>query len=97
MKTGTKYIITEGCYSDYGITDSFVALKTFSFDKALARWLAAHGDNGDFGYSDGQTIHDFLEWLRSEGYVAEEKLHEVHIGDYGRPDEMSANDAGDEP
>jgi hypothetical protein len=97
MKAGTRHIITTGEYSDFGIRDSFVVLKDFSFDKALAGWIAVHGDDGEFSYEKGKTEQDFLDWLRSSGYVADEPLSEVHLSDYSRPTTTPAEDAGDEP
>ena len=33
MKKGDRFIVTTGEYSDYGIRDSIVVLKTFSFHR----------------------------------------------------------------
>ena len=97
MKTGDRFIVTTGEYSDYGIRDSFVVLKDFSFDLALERWLKAHGDDGHFGYDAGQSDQDFLASLRADGYVGDEPLNKVHLADYSRPAPTPAKDAGDEP
>ena len=97
MKVGQRYIVTTGEYSDYGIRDSFVVLRDFSFDKALARWMDKHGDAGDFSYDPGHSEQDFLANLRAEGFVADDKLNEVHLSDYSRPNENPAHDTGDEP
>jgi hypothetical protein len=101
MKTGDRFIVTTGEYSDYGIRDSFVVLKDFSFDLALARWLKVHGDatygEPQFGYDQGQSEQDFLAWLRVQCFVKDEKLNEVHLCDYSRPEPTPAQDAGDEP
>ena len=96
MKTGDRFIVTTGEYSDYGIRDSFVVLKDFSFDLALKRWLSEHGDDGKFGYT-GQSDQDFLASLRTDGYVIDEKLNEVHLCDYSRPEPSPAKDMADEP
>ena len=85
MKVGQRFIITTGEYSDYGIRDSFVVLKTFSFDEALSEWFGKHGDERAFGYEAGQGDQDFLKSLRERGLVADEPLNEVHLHDYGRP------------
>ena len=97
MKTGDRFIVTTGEYSDYGIRDSFVVLKDFSFDLALKRWLSGHGDGGNFGYDTGQSDQDFLASLRADGYVADEKLNEIHLADYSTPETDPANDEVDEP
>jgi len=100
MKKGQRYIITHDQYSDYGICDSFIALKNFSFDKTLREWLLEHGcteysEKRTFGYAEGQSQQDFLEHLRREGLVADEPLNEVHIAEYGNPKEHPADDEGD--
>ena len=97
MKKGQRVIVTTGKYSDYGIRDSFVVLKDFSFDKALARWLEKNSDDGLFSYDESNDEQAFLESLRKRGYVADEKLNEVHLSDYSRPESTPANDEGDEP
>jgi hypothetical protein len=70
MKKGEKFIVTTGEYSDYGIRDSFVVLKTFSFDAALRRWLEKHGNDGEFAYGHGEQ--EFLTSLRADGFVADD-------------------------
>jgi hypothetical protein len=97
MKTGDRFIVTTGEYSDYGIRDSFVVLKDFSFDLALKRWLSEHGDGGNFGYGHGQSDQDFLASLRADGYVADEKLNKIHLMDYYRSEPDPAKDEVDEP
>jgi hypothetical protein len=97
MKAGERYIITTGEYSDYGIRDSFVVLKTFSFDAALETWISKNGDDGSFSFETGKDEQSFLAWLRSEGYVADETMREVHLADYSRPNTTPAKDRGDEP
>jgi hypothetical protein len=96
MKTGQRFIVTTGEYSDYGIRDSFVVLRDFSFDKALARWIDKHGDDGMFSYEGGRDEQAFLASLRAEGLVADEMLNEIHLCDYSRPATDPAKDAGDE-
>lgn len=101
MKKGQRYIVTTGEYSDYGIADSFTALKDFSFDRALKRWLDKNGlkvpgsAQKQFSYT-GPTEHDFLASLRTDGYVTDEPLAEVHMSDYGRPNMNAADDSADE-
>ena len=97
MKKGDRFIVTTGEYSDYGIRDSFVVLKTFSFDLALQRWIEKHCDDGEFGYDSGQGEQDFLASLRADGYVADEAINQVHLANYSRPEVAPAKDAGDEP
>jgi hypothetical protein len=97
MRAGQRFIVTTGEYSDYGIRDSFVVLKTFSFDRALARWLKAHGEDGNFGYGQGNGEQDFLADLRAQGCVADDTLNEVHLSDYSRPETSPAKDDADEP
>lgn len=96
MKAGERYIVTTGEYSDYGIRDSFIVKRTFSFDLALERWLKEYGDDGSFGYAGGQSEQDFLAWLRSEGFVEDEKLNEVHLANYSQPEPAPAKDAADD-
>lgn len=93
MKKGERYIITTGEYSDFGITDHFVALKTFSFDLALKRWL---NGRDEFEYTEGRREHDFLAWLRTEGLVEDIPLNQVHLADYSTPCKDSAGDVADE-
>ena len=39
-----------------------------------------------YGWSDrGWSDQDFLASLRADGYVADEKLNEIHLGDYSPP------------
>jgi hypothetical protein len=95
MKAGQRFIITTGEYSDFGIRDSFVVLKTFSFDRALARWLKMNGRDGEFYFDASEQ--DFLEYLRAQGYVADDGLNQVHLSDYSRPGPNPANDESDEP
>lgn len=100
MKKGQKIIVTHGEYSDYGIADSFVVLRDFSFDKALAAWLKEHCPPTDgivyFGYGSADSEQAFLQSLRAGGFVADEPLNEVHLSDYGRPTENPAEDAEDD-
>ncbi len=96
MKAGQRFIVTTGEYSDYGIRDAFVVLKDFSFDKALERWIEAHGDDGSFTYEDGRDEQAFLASLRTDGFVADEPLNVVHLSNYSRPEPSPAKDAGDE-
>ena len=98
MKKGDRFIVTTGEYSDYGIRDSFVVLKDFSFDQALLRWLNVRGGvDGSFGDGPGHGEQDFLASLRTNGYVADENLNTVHMANYSRPEPSPANDSGDEP
>ena len=97
MKTGERFIVTTGEYSDYGIRDSFVVLKDFSFDLALAEWIKKNSDDGSFSYDRGKTEQDFLQSLRASGMVADEKWNEVHLSDYSRPEPSPAQDMADEP
>lgn len=99
MKKGQRYLITSGDYSDYDITDYFVALKDFSFDAELDAWLVKHpdefGSSRAFGYGPDNNEHAFLKSLRDRGLVADEVLNEVHISDYGTAEKSPANDRGD--
>ena len=97
MKKGDRVIVTTGEYSDYGIRDSFVCLKDFSFDKTLAEWIKKYGDEGNFGYAEHNDEQAFLSRLRTDGLVADEKLNQVHLCDYGTPTTDPAKDAEDEP
>jgi hypothetical protein len=96
MKKGQRFIVTTGEYSDYGIRDSFIVLKDFSFDKALERWIDKHGDDGSFSYEDSRDEQAFLASLRAEGLVADEQLNVVHLCDYSRPAVNPAKDAIDD-
>lgn len=95
MKTGQRFIVTTGEYSDYGIRDSFVVLRDFSFDATLKAWLAKHGDDGAFGYGTGNGEQDFLASLRAHGLVADEQLNTVHLANYSTPELDPARDAED--
>ena len=101
MKKGQRYIVTIDEYSDYGIRDSFTALKNFSFDKTLREWLEAHGitkkfsNKLQFGYGKDDDEQAFLTYLRSQGFVADEPLNKVHLASYGTPEEKPANDEED--
>lgn len=102
MKTGDRFIVTTGEYSEPGILracirDSFVVLKDFSFDLALKRWLSEHSADGNFGYDSGQSDQDFLASLRADGYVADEKLNGIHLANYSTPETDPAKDEVDEP
>lgn len=96
MKKDQRFIITTGEYSDYGIRDSFVVLRDFSFDKTLATWIVEHGDNGNFTFETGRDEQSFLTYLRDVGLVADETLNEVHLASYSRPEINPANDADDD-
>jgi|SRR5208282_3887539 len=94
---GQRFIVTTGEYSDYRIRDSFMVLKDFSFDKALASWIGTNGDDGTFSYEDGKTEQDFIQSLRTLGLVRDEPLNKVHLCNYSRPEPSPAKDIGDEP
>jgi hypothetical protein len=64
---------------------------------ALARWIKKHGNGGSSSYEDGKGEQAFLAWLRTVGYVVDDKLNEVHLCDYSWPDLDAAKDKGDEP
>lgn len=105
MKTGERFILTAGEYSDFGTVAVIVADRDFSFDLALARWLMEFGDGDEgcgiegklFGYDEADDTDAFIKWLASEGLArADAGTRVVHVADYRRPILGCAGDADSE-
>lgn len=88
MKKNTLFVMTTGCYSDFGISAIFYAQRDFDLDALLSSWLDAHPEQKEkYHFSP----YDFQDWLEKEGYVAVGNLPVVHLGEYGEaPDSPEA-------
>ena len=85
LKAGQLVVITEGCYSDYGITGFFVALQTFKPMGLFAEYMAAHPEQAkDYQFSAEQ----FLAYLLSKGLLLEIQYANLHMGDYSKAGEV---------
>lgn len=85
MKTGTIFILTEGEYSDYGISATLRALKDFDFDAELMDVVKAQQD-ADWEPGDTLRIETFraIEALEQKGFVEHVRIPELHVGSYGQ-------------
>ena len=85
-KGGLLLTISEGCYSDYGITGFFVCLQTFKPMALLAEYMAAHPDQAkDYSFKS----ETFLQSLLAKGLLLEISYATLHLGDYSRAGEVS--------
>jgi hypothetical protein len=93
LKAGQLLTISEGCYSDYGITGFFVALQTFKPMALHAEYMAAHPEQAkDYSFSSEQ----FLAFLLSKGLLLEISYATLHLGDYSRAGEVSFTPLNDD-
>ncbi len=79
MKTGDRYILTAGEYSDYCIHAVVVALQDFNWDETVAAIEAAAGDN-TYGFEH------ITDALIAQGFVKNDDAFTLHLGDYSRAD-----------
>lgn len=85
LKAGQLLTISEGCYSDYGITGFFVALQTFRPMEVFAEYMAAHPEQAaDYRFNSEQ----FLAFLLSRGLLLEIQYATMHMGDYSKAGEV---------
>ena len=99
IKMGTILVITEGCYSSYGITAYYRAAKKFNPDDVVNTYIQEFGD--DAGYKDDAKfytpvdqlkwrgrVEDCLRYLSDKGYIelldGDDAPRELHMGEYGR-------------
>ena len=92
LKAGQLLMISEGCYSDYGVTGFFVALETFKPLELRTEFIVAHQEqDGDYHFR-GET---FVAFLIRKGLLLEITHATLHLGNYSRASEMEFTPLGD--
>lgn len=92
LKAGQLLTISEGCYSDYGITGFFVALQTCKPMALHAEYMAAHPEQAqDYSFSSEK----FLAFLLARGCLLEIQYATLHLGDYSRAGEVTFTPIGE--
>jgi hypothetical protein len=85
LKAGQLLVISEGCYSDYGITGFFVCLTTFAPMALHAEYMLAHPEQAaDYSFSS----ESFLQFLLGKGLLLEISYATLHLGGYSRAGEV---------
>ncbi len=92
IQIGDLVLLSEGKYSDYGILDTFRALKDFDTSDVIREFMAKEYPDYDPDYDPEDweesrpEYEDLQKWVISVGYVEELKTVEWHIGVYGQFD-----------
>ena len=81
-KTGDVLLLTSGCYSDYSVIDTCVALEDFCWREQLAEFSAVENKDGKRWWFDSIKFVSFLQRKRLIDTIA---YSEVHLGEYGEP------------
>jgi hypothetical protein len=92
LKAGHLLMVSEGCYSDYGVTGFFVALATFKPLELRTEFLAAHPEQEEMYRFRGET---FMAFLIRKGLLLEITHASLHLGDYSTVKEMSFTPVGE--
>jgi hypothetical protein len=86
LKAGQLLVISEGCYSDYGITGFFVCLTTFAPMALHAEYMLAHPEQAtEYRFRS----ESFLQFLLGKGLLLEINYATLHLGDYSSAGEVT--------
>lgn len=92
MKIGDCYILTEGCYSDYGICAVLVALCDFDWDKTVEEIVTASQNDDETAVFVSTTT--IIDTLIARGLVKhDDKIVQLHMGEYGNRNERAEANA----
>lgn len=82
---GTVILFTQGCYSDYGLCGEVVTLKVCNLPELVLAYKATLALKIDRSREDPS---DFVAWLVMHGWAAPLESSTVHLGDYGRVQDL---------
>jgi hypothetical protein len=83
ISKGTLFLLTSGCYSDYGIMMSARALQDFNLDEVGKAFIAAYVPLETVWGSLRPSPDDFPAYLTAQGLIEDADLQEYHCGEYG--------------
>lgn len=79
FKAGDRFVASEGCYSDFHIVGTFIALADFD----MAEQAETHRKTVPPGFV---ATGSFLPKLVTLGLVRDDDIREIHLGCYGELD-----------
>lgn len=85
IKAGETLAISQGEYSDYSVLGVFEVLQDFNPDDIRKEYLAQNPEQKKpYGFNEEQ----FLATLAGKGILKDIPYVELHLSDYGNPNEM---------
>jgi hypothetical protein len=79
FKKGDRFVACEGCYSDFNIVGTFIALADFDMEEQAERHRQATP-------KAFVAARSFLPGLVAAGLIQDDNIREVHLGCYGELD-----------
>ena len=84
---GKVIVLTEGCYSDFGMADVVKTLIECDFDALVSQFLAMpERDRNVFPRIGLGSTGQFIAWLMREKFIEPLEHSEYHLGSYGLGD-----------